>query len=299
MADHTMEELLQAPTEGYGEATVILKILAENFEMKTNFASDVLNDAIKLMLFPYSLEGAAKIWAIRPPRPFKDSWHNSSIVRRSRTGRSLGPSTAISKSFKRVGSVRDLIRMLRLLMSFLVEVVTKSAQTQGVDRVNSVNTELTRVLSNKRTKLTSASLEMCICLKYHLDATKRIQHTSNIENTLNFEEAVYDEEVQAGEAISLYNEEISQDEVASEARRGGVLHAYNGLMSSNKEGKWWFTKQEVIYSSGDSGSKIFGLVLENILLPVISLIVMHRLRGIHINAAMAFIWLCVDTFLQT
>nr|GFA99735.1 reverse transcriptase domain-containing protein [Tanacetum cinerariifolium] len=36
MADRTMEELLQAPTEGYGEAIVISKILAENFEIKTN-----------------------------------------------------------------------------------------------------------------------------------------------------------------------------------------------------------------------------------------------------------------------
>nr|GFA18449.1 hypothetical protein [Tanacetum cinerariifolium] len=36
MADRTMEELLQAPTEGYGEAIVIPKILAENFEIKTN-----------------------------------------------------------------------------------------------------------------------------------------------------------------------------------------------------------------------------------------------------------------------
>nr|GEZ02460.1 reverse transcriptase domain-containing protein [Tanacetum cinerariifolium]GEZ02467.1 reverse transcriptase domain-containing protein [Tanacetum cinerariifolium] len=36
MADRTMEELLQAPTEGYGEAIVILEILAENFEIKTN-----------------------------------------------------------------------------------------------------------------------------------------------------------------------------------------------------------------------------------------------------------------------
>nr|GEW61128.1 hypothetical protein [Tanacetum cinerariifolium] len=39
MVDRTMEELLQAPTEG-----------------------DVSNDAIKLMIFPYSLEGAARIW---------------------------------------------------------------------------------------------------------------------------------------------------------------------------------------------------------------------------------------------
>nr|GEV55900.1 reverse transcriptase domain-containing protein [Tanacetum cinerariifolium] len=37
MADnHTMEELLQAPTEGYGEAIVILKINADHFEIKTN-----------------------------------------------------------------------------------------------------------------------------------------------------------------------------------------------------------------------------------------------------------------------
>nr|GEU43300.1 reverse transcriptase domain-containing protein [Tanacetum cinerariifolium] len=44
MADRTMEELLQAPTEG-----------------------DAPNDAIKLMLFPYSLEGAARIWYEKEP----------------------------------------------------------------------------------------------------------------------------------------------------------------------------------------------------------------------------------------
>nr|GEU32909.1 reverse transcriptase domain-containing protein [Tanacetum cinerariifolium] len=40
MADRTMEELLQAPTEGYGEAIVILEILAENFEIKTNLLQE-------------------------------------------------------------------------------------------------------------------------------------------------------------------------------------------------------------------------------------------------------------------
>nr|GEU59048.1 DNA-directed DNA polymerase [Tanacetum cinerariifolium] len=40
MADRTMEELLQAPTEGYGEAIVIPKILSENFEIKTNLLQD-------------------------------------------------------------------------------------------------------------------------------------------------------------------------------------------------------------------------------------------------------------------
>nr|GFD18434.1 reverse transcriptase domain-containing protein [Tanacetum cinerariifolium] len=36
MVDRTMEELLQAPTEGYGEAIVIPEILAKIFEIKTN-----------------------------------------------------------------------------------------------------------------------------------------------------------------------------------------------------------------------------------------------------------------------
>nr|GEV85191.1 reverse transcriptase domain-containing protein [Tanacetum cinerariifolium] len=99
MADHTIEELLQAPTEGYREAIVIPEILAENFEIKTNLLQlvqankfhgferdnphthisnfkritatlkyrDVSNDAIKLMLFSYSLEGAARIWYEKEP----------------------------------------------------------------------------------------------------------------------------------------------------------------------------------------------------------------------------------------
>nr|GEW13635.1 DNA-directed DNA polymerase [Tanacetum cinerariifolium] len=99
MAERTMEELLQAPTEGYGEAIVISEILTENFEIKTILLQlvqtnkfhgferdnphthisnlkrmtatlkyrDVLNDAIKLMLFPYSLEGAARIWYEKEP----------------------------------------------------------------------------------------------------------------------------------------------------------------------------------------------------------------------------------------
>nr|GEX51363.1 reverse transcriptase domain-containing protein [Tanacetum cinerariifolium] len=95
MADRTIEELFQAPTEGYGEAIVILQILAEIFEIKTNLLQlvqankfhgrendnphthisnfkrmtttlkyrDVPNDVIKLMLFPYSLDDRARIWA--------------------------------------------------------------------------------------------------------------------------------------------------------------------------------------------------------------------------------------------
>nr|GEY70853.1 DNA-directed DNA polymerase [Tanacetum cinerariifolium] len=95
MADNrTMEELLQAPTEGYGEAIIIPKINANHFEIKTNLLQlvqanpyrglerenphthinnfkritstfkfrDVPNNLIMLMMFPYSLEGNARVW---------------------------------------------------------------------------------------------------------------------------------------------------------------------------------------------------------------------------------------------
>nr|GEW07901.1 reverse transcriptase domain-containing protein [Tanacetum cinerariifolium] len=66
--NHTMKELLQAPTEGYGEAILIPEINADQFETKTNLIQlvqanpDVPNDVIKLMMFPYSLEGNARVW---------------------------------------------------------------------------------------------------------------------------------------------------------------------------------------------------------------------------------------------
>ncbi|GKC18438.1 reverse transcriptase domain-containing protein [Tanacetum coccineum] len=102
MADQRiMAELLQAPTEGYGDAIVIPAILAENFELKHGLLNlvtskqfyefkkedphahirwfnkitsmikykDVPNSSIKLMLFPFSIEGATRIWLEKePPR---------------------------------------------------------------------------------------------------------------------------------------------------------------------------------------------------------------------------------------
>ncbi|GKD93573.1 hypothetical protein Tco_1373410 [Tanacetum coccineum] len=114
MADNrTMEELLQAPTEGYGEAIVIPEILAENFKIKTNLLQlvqankfhgferdnphthianfkrmtatlkykDVPNDVIKLMLFPYSLEGAARIWYEKEPPNSILTWDDLEMLR--------------------------------------------------------------------------------------------------------------------------------------------------------------------------------------------------------------------------
>ncbi|GKE10036.1 hypothetical protein Tco_1413587 [Tanacetum coccineum] len=104
----TMAELLQAPTEGYGDAIVIPAILAENFELKHGLLNlvtskqfcgfekedphahirwfnkitltikykDVTNASIKLMLFSFSIEGAARIWLEKEPPRFILTWED-------------------------------------------------------------------------------------------------------------------------------------------------------------------------------------------------------------------------------
>nr|GEV78556.1 reverse transcriptase domain-containing protein [Tanacetum cinerariifolium] len=97
--NRTMEELLQAPTKGYGEAIVIMEINPDHFEIKMNLLQlvqanpyhgferenphthinnfkmitstlkfrDVPNDVIKLMMFSYSLNGNARVWYDKEP----------------------------------------------------------------------------------------------------------------------------------------------------------------------------------------------------------------------------------------
>nr|GEU31996.1 reverse transcriptase domain-containing protein [Tanacetum cinerariifolium] len=97
--NRTMEELLQAPTDGCREAIVIPKNNADHFKIKTNLLQlvqanpyhsferenphthinnfkritstlkfrDVPNNVIKLMMFPYSLEGSARVWYDKKP----------------------------------------------------------------------------------------------------------------------------------------------------------------------------------------------------------------------------------------
>nr|GFA44293.1 hypothetical protein [Tanacetum cinerariifolium] len=68
-----------------------------------------------------------------------------------------------------------------------------------------------RVLSVRRTRLTLASLEICMCLKDHLDAKERKQDKCPLEIPLDFEEDVFDDEVQRNKAIPLSDEEIALD----------------------------------------------------------------------------------------
>nr|GEU37118.1 hypothetical protein [Tanacetum cinerariifolium] len=70
MADNrTMAQMLQAPIEGYEDAIVVPQINANNFELKQTLINLVPNTTIKLLLFPFSLEGEARIWLDKePPR---------------------------------------------------------------------------------------------------------------------------------------------------------------------------------------------------------------------------------------
>nr|GEY53271.1 reverse transcriptase domain-containing protein [Tanacetum cinerariifolium] len=69
MADNrTMAQMLQAPIEGYEDAIVVPQINANNFELKRTLINlEVPNTTIKLLLFPFSLEGEAQIWLDKEP----------------------------------------------------------------------------------------------------------------------------------------------------------------------------------------------------------------------------------------
>ncbi|GJV47595.1 reverse transcriptase domain-containing protein [Tanacetum coccineum] len=102
----TMAKLLRAPTEGYAEAIVVPPILADHFELKHSLINrmtldqffglekdnphdhirwfnkitstikykDAPNHAIKLMLFPFSLAGAADQWLEKEPPHSITTW---------------------------------------------------------------------------------------------------------------------------------------------------------------------------------------------------------------------------------
>nr|GEY78997.1 hypothetical protein [Tanacetum cinerariifolium] len=109
MADQrTMAELLLAPSEGYAKAIVVPSILADQFELKYSLINmmttnqffglekdnphdhirwfnkitstikykDVPNSAIKLMLFPFSLTGAARRWLGKEPSRSIHTWED-------------------------------------------------------------------------------------------------------------------------------------------------------------------------------------------------------------------------------
>nr|GFA30802.1 reverse transcriptase domain-containing protein [Tanacetum cinerariifolium] len=140
--NRTMTQLLQAPTVGYEDAIVIPEIAATNFELKhglincvqnkqffrhdkedphahiryfnkitsTMRVPNVPNSTIKLMLFPFSLEVAARIWLVKEPPRSILTWDD--LVSKFINHRYLSSSTpAISFD---VAELNDMVRALLL-----------------------------------------------------------------------------------------------------------------------------------------------------------------------------------------
>nr|GEW55963.1 zinc finger BED domain-containing protein RICESLEEPER 2 [Tanacetum cinerariifolium] len=73
----------------------------------------------------------------------------------------------------------------------------------------------------RETRLTPASLEMCMCLKDHLNAQDRKQDESTLETPVDFKEDILDAEAQVNKAIPLSDEEIALDNASSEGFMSG------------------------------------------------------------------------------
>ncbi|KAK1419079.1 hypothetical protein QVD17_28236 [Tagetes erecta] len=62
------------------------------------------------------------------------------------------------------------------------------------------------VISLRRTRLSPEAVEMCICLKDHLDAVDRIQHLTSLEYDIEPESKIHDEEVEEGLSTGISDE---------------------------------------------------------------------------------------------
>nr|GEY70325.1 hypothetical protein [Tanacetum cinerariifolium] len=109
--NRTMAQMLQAPIEGYEDAIVVPSINANNFELKQTLINlvqsnqftgrqdphnhlrffnkvtstfihpEVPNTTIKLLLFPFSLEGEARIWLDKEPPRSILTWEDLDLLR--------------------------------------------------------------------------------------------------------------------------------------------------------------------------------------------------------------------------
>nr|GEZ04019.1 reverse transcriptase domain-containing protein [Tanacetum cinerariifolium] len=159
MADNrTMAEMLRAPTEGCAEAIVVPPILTEQFKLKHNLINmmtsdqffglekdnphdhirwfnkitstikyrDVPNSVIKLILFPFSLTGAALRWLEKEPPRSITTWDDlvSKIINEFFPPQELQISVMKSQIFNN-GSMNLFMRLgIDIKISFLHALIT-------------------------------------------------------------------------------------------------------------------------------------------------------------------------------
>ncbi|GJY33816.1 hypothetical protein Tco_0418285 [Tanacetum coccineum] len=121
MAERTMEELLRAPTEGYGEAIVLPEINADHFEIKTNLLQLVQANPF------YGRES-------ENPHAHINSFKRITSTLRFRNVQTMMNTTSrenVSKTDERIDKLADQL-------STLVEIVSKKAVTPAQVKSHSV-----------------------------------------------------------------------------------------------------------------------------------------------------------------
>ncbi|GJV16452.1 hypothetical protein Tco_1361775 [Tanacetum coccineum] len=167
-----MAKLLQAPTEGYSDAIVTPAILAENFELKHGLLNlvtskqfygfekedphayirwfnkitstikykDVPNSSIKLMLFPFSIEGTTQIWLEKePPRSIltrEDLWkvrnsQNKPVVSKVSANTPSSTTACPSEMATLTDAVNAMLRHVKTSPLKTVKAISESCVTCG------------------------------------------------------------------------------------------------------------------------------------------------------------------------
>nr|GEZ36130.1 zinc finger BED domain-containing protein RICESLEEPER 2 [Tanacetum cinerariifolium] len=134
-------------------------------------------------------------------------------------------------AFDVLGFWKEKKTMFLVISRMAMDIISVQASSVASEFAFSTNG---RVLSIRRTRLTLAFLEMCMCLKDHFDTKQRKQDKCPFEIPLDFEADVFDDKVQRNEAIPLSDEEIALDASSEDTLSpGGPLYDY--MMSNEAE----------------------------------------------------------------
>nr|GEZ17954.1 zinc finger BED domain-containing protein RICESLEEPER 2 [Tanacetum cinerariifolium] len=162
--------------------TRMTRVFQNQLQPKYNHAKERFND---------SFQGLYNTYDLKYGNPTQST--NAASSSRSHSG---NPMTSLLNKLKESSNKRA--RNDHLASSEYERYVTSDfvshLSTEELAAFESAFSTSERVLSIRRTRLTPASLNICMCLKDHLDATDRIQHTSNLENLLDFEEEILEKE---------------------------------------------------------------------------------------------------------
>nr|GEX62532.1 reverse transcriptase domain-containing protein [Tanacetum cinerariifolium] len=154
MADNrTMAQMLQAPIEGYEDAIVVPPINANNFELKH---PEVPNTAIKLLLFPFSLEGEARIWLDKEPsrsfcwvksiiNPYNAAAEELMLLSESKDCYSnINVARLKLKLFKNIAAAEDITKIMHVTRQGTNDAMTLESIQAMIDRAiqrNSTHTQ--------------------------------------------------------------------------------------------------------------------------------------------------------------